>query len=63
MDYNGTSQIFCCMNCKDNLLLGCQDWRTALYSRSKKLIYVCIAVILLAAVIGIAVGTSAGNED
>ena len=53
MEYNGTTQIFACIDCRDPLLVGTKSWRESIQMRSNIFIYGFIALmVILAAVTG-----------
>ena len=48
---NDTSQLFCCINCKDPFLVGLTDWRADLQLQYRKGLMCIIGLIVIGAVI------------
>ena len=51
MEYNGVTQIFACLECRDPLLIGVRDWRKAAHLKSNIFVWGFMALVIILAVV------------
>ena len=51
MEYNGITQIFACLECRDPLLIGVRDWRKSAHWRSNIFVWGFMVMVIVLAVV------------